>query len=433
MRGSGPPGARGLSGQVHVIGAGLAGLAAALDLAEAGRRVTVHEATGKAGGRCRSFHDAALGRRIDNGNHLILSGNAAVLSHARRVGAEDRLRELPAEFPFADLAPGAPVRRWTVRVPATPLGAGRPGGRPPGVGMGEAFAGVASLLAARRGRTVAEAVRGRGRMWRLFWEPMATAVLNMPPEEGSAALLRAALLRSFFRGAAACRPVVAPEGLGAALIEPALDRLAAMGADLRYREPVTSLGTNGGRATFLELPGGGVPLGPNDAVVLALPPQTAAGLVPGLPAPRPGLAILNAHFVVRPAAAEAAPPVLGLLGAEAQWLFRRGDVLSVTISAAERSSAWDMERNAALALLWSEVARALDLGGERPIASRLLRERGATFDQSPAGSAARPATRTRLANVVLAGDHVRTGLPATLEGAVLSGRAAARALLEERR
>lgn len=420
-----------------MIGAGLAGLAAALDLAEAGRRVTVHEATGKAGGRCRSFHDAALGRRIDNGNHLILSGNAAVLSHARRLGAGDRLRELPAEFPFADLAagpmPAGPVRRWTVRVPATPLGAGRRGARPPGVGIVEAVANVGSLLAARRGRTVAQAVRGRGPMWRAFWDPMATAVLNMPPEEGSAALLRAALLRSFFRGAAACRPVVAPEGLGAALVEPALERLAALGAELRFREPVTELGTSGGRATSLATPGGSAALGPDDAVVLALPPQAAAGLVPGLPAPRPGLAILNAHFVVRPEAAEAAPPVLGLLGGEAQWVFRRGDVLSVTISAAERSRAWDMERDDALDLLWSEVARALDLGGERPLAARLLRERGATFDQSPEGDAARPATRTSLANVVLAGDHVRTGLPATLEGAVLSGRAAARALLKKNR
>lgn len=415
-----------------MIGAGLAGLAAALDLVEAGRRVTLHEATGKAGGRCRSFHDAVLDRRIDNGNHLILSGNAAVLSHAERIGAGDRLRELPAEFPFADLAPSA-VRRWTVRVPRTLLGASRPGIRPPGVGSLEALAGVATLLAAGRGRTVAEAVRGRGPMWRAFWEPMATAVLNMPPEEGSAALLRAALLRSFFRGAAACRPVVAPEGLGAALVEPAVERLAALGTELRLRAPVTGLQVDGGRAVSLEVPGGRVALGSTDAVVLALPPQAAAALVPALPAPRPGLAILNAHFVVRPEAAEAAPPILGLLGSETQWVFRRGDVLSITISAAERSRAWDMERDAALDLLWSEVARALDLGDERPLASRLLRERAATFDQSPEGDEARPATRTALANVVLAGDHVRTGLPATLEGAVLSGRAAARALLEERR
>ena len=117
------------SGHVHVIGAGLAGLAAALDLSEAGVRVTLHEGSPKAGGRCRSYHDAVLDRRIDNGNHLILSGNAAVLSHARRIGAADRLEALPeAAFPFADLADG---RRWTVRVPRTPLGSLRPDARPP--------------------------------------------------------------------------------------------------------------------------------------------------------------------------------------------------------------------------------------------------------------------------------------------------------------
>jgi uncharacterized protein with NAD-binding domain and iron-sulfur cluster len=101
----------------------------------------------------------------------------------------------------------------------------------------------------------------------------------------------------------------------------------------------------------------------------------------------------------------------------------------VTISDAERSALWYQPRDAALDLLWSEVARALGLGDARPQARRLLRERAATFDQSPEGAARRPGTRTALANLALAGDWVDTGLPATLEGAVLSGQAAARALL----
>jgi len=417
-----------VKGHVHVVGAGLAGLAAALDLSEAGARVTVHEASPKAGGRCRSYHDAVLDRRIDNGNHLILSGNAAVLGHARRIGAADRLEVLPeAAFPFADLADG---RRWTVRVPRTPLGSLRTDARPPGVTPRAALGGVLGLLAAGPGCTVAEAVRDRGPMWRAFWEPMATAVLNMPPEQGSAALLRAALLRSFFRGAAACRPVLAPEGLGAALIDPALERLGEMGVDLRLRAPLAGLDAAGGRAEALAFGDGTVlRLGPEDAVVLALPPAALAELLAGLPAPRPGPAILNAHFRVSPGLAAGGPPLLGLLGAQAQWLFRRGDVLSVTISAAEGSPVWAMPRDEALALLWSEVARALDLGAATPLAQRLLRERAATFDQSPEGAALRPATRTALRNVVLAGDHVRTGLPATLEGAVVSGHRAAAALL----
>jgi hypothetical protein len=277
---------------------------------------------------------------------------------------------------------------------------------------------------------VAEAVRDRGPMWRTFWEPMATAVLNMAPEQGSAALLRAALMRSFFRGAGACRPVLAPEGLGAALIDPALERLEERGVELCLRSPLAGLDPGEGRAEALAFGDGTVlRLGPEDAVVLALPPAALAAALPDLPAPRPGPAILNAHFRVPAGLAAGAPPLLGLLGAHAQWVFRRGDVLSVTISAAEGSPVWAMPRDGALTLLWSEVARALDLGAAVPLAQRLLRERAATFDQSPEGAALRPATRTGLRNVVLAGDHVRTGLPATLEGAVVSGHRAAKAIL----
>ena len=417
-----------MKGHVHVVGAGLAGLVAALDLSEAGGRVTLHEGSPKAGGRCRSYHDAVLDRRIDNGNHLILSGNTAVLSHARRIGAADRLHILPeAAFPFADLADG---RRWTVQVPRTLLDAMRPDARPPGVTPAAALGGVLSLLASGQGRTVAEAVRDRGPMWRAFWEPMATGVLNMAPEQGSAALLRAALLRSFFRGAAACRPVLAPEGLGAALIDPAAARLQERGVAIRFRVPLAGIAVAEGRAGRLAFgDGSSVELGPQDAVVLALPPSALAEILPDLPRPAPGPAILNAHFRVAPELAAGAPPLLGLLGSNAQWVFRRGDVLSVTISAAEGSPVWAMDRDEALAVLWSEVARALDLGGATLLARRLLRERAATFDQSPSGAALRPATRTALRNVVLAGDHVRTGLPATLEGAVVSGHRAAKAIL----
>ena len=67
---------------VHIIGAGLSGLSAALKLSACGDSVIVHEATAFAGGRCRSYHDATLGMTIDNGNHLLLSGNRAALEYS---------------------------------------------------------------------------------------------------------------------------------------------------------------------------------------------------------------------------------------------------------------------------------------------------------------------------------------------------------------
>jgi protoporphyrinogen oxidase len=95
---------------VHIVGAGLAGLAAAVRLAGAGRDIVLHEASGHAGGRCRSYFDSELGCRIDNGNHLLLSGNRAALAYLDRIGAASSLIG-PAEprFPFCDLATG---ERW---------------------------------------------------------------------------------------------------------------------------------------------------------------------------------------------------------------------------------------------------------------------------------------------------------------------------------
>src|SRR5580692_3721640 len=99
---------------VHIIGAGLAGLSAALKLSARGDDVVVHEATAFAGGRCRSYHDASLGMTIDNGNHLLLSGNRAALDYLRDIGGTDRLAGPDhAEFPFVDFTSG---ESWTLRI-----------------------------------------------------------------------------------------------------------------------------------------------------------------------------------------------------------------------------------------------------------------------------------------------------------------------------
>jgi protoporphyrinogen oxidase len=98
---------------VHIVGAGLAGLAAATRLSVAGITVTVHEAANQAGGRCRSYHDPALDMMIDNGNHLVLSGNSSVLAYVEEIGAQDRLMgPQHAAFPFVDLATN---ERWSLR------------------------------------------------------------------------------------------------------------------------------------------------------------------------------------------------------------------------------------------------------------------------------------------------------------------------------
>src|SRR5215468_3943638 len=104
---------------VHVIGAGLAGLSCALRLAERGVNVRVYEAAGHAGGRCRSYFDQQLDRWIDNGNHLIFSGNGAARSYLQTIGAADSMIDPGrAAFPYFDLKTD---RRWTLTLNEGPL------------------------------------------------------------------------------------------------------------------------------------------------------------------------------------------------------------------------------------------------------------------------------------------------------------------------
>ena len=99
---------------IHIIGAGLAGLAAAVKLAPSEAKVVVHEATAYPGGRCRSYFDRTIGITIDNGNHLVLSGNHAVIGFAEAIGTAGSLAgPSAAEFAFVDLASN---EHWTLRI-----------------------------------------------------------------------------------------------------------------------------------------------------------------------------------------------------------------------------------------------------------------------------------------------------------------------------
>ncbi len=188
-------------------------------------------------------------------------------------------------------------------------------------------------------------------------------------------------------------------------MDPALAYLAAKGADIRI----------GSRVTALD---------PAQKTILAVPPWVAAELLPGLTVPDEYEAICNLHFVASVDPGEA--KFWGLLGGTAEWVFAKGDILSVTISAANRYA--EVENDALAATVWAELSRAFNLPPAIP-PYRLVREKRATFAATPAQLARRPPTRTQTPNLMLAGDWTATGLPATIEGAIRSGNAAALAFL----
>ncbi|MGH8722227.1 MAG: hydroxysqualene dehydroxylase, partial [Burkholderiales bacterium] len=306
-----------------MIGAGLAGLAAALALAARGRSVTLHEAAAQAGGRCRSYREPALGCLIDNGNHLLLSGNEAARTFLAEIGSENALTGPgDARFPFLDLESG---KRWTIRPGegALPWWIFDRARRVPETTSLD-YLEALKLAIAGPEATVAERVRSDGALYRHFWEPLTLAALNTEPQAGAASLLWRVLKDSFGRGAAACRPLVARDGLGPAFVEPALKRLAKLGVEIRFNRRLRAMERSDRSLTGLIFANETVALSEGDGVVLAVTPATARELLPDLAVPEESRPIVNAHFLlsdgfVPPIPFDGVSPLLGLFGGTAQW------------------------------------------------------------------------------------------------------------------
>jgi len=413
------------SGTVHIVGAGLAGLATAVALAKAGRRVALYESAEHAGGRCRSYFDAELGVRLDNGNHLLLSGNGSALDYLEMTGALGTF-EPPGEaaIPFVDLTSG---ERWVLRpnrgvVPWWVCCAGR---RVPG-SRARDYLAARRLKSAGAEETIVQRLDPAAPLFRRLWEPVAVAALNTSAAEGSALLFWRILAETLGKGADACRPMLPREGLSESFVEPALTMLSHHGAAVRFGDRLRAMEFDDKRLTRLDFDDESVALGSADEAVLAVPAAIAARLVPGLDVPEDHAPIVNAHY--RAAPAPGMPLLAGLIGGTAEWVFRKHGVISVTVSAADRLT--DQPADMLAAMLWRDVAVAFGLPADPVPPGRIVKERRATFRATPAQLARRPASAAPgWNNFRLAGDYVDTGLPATIEGAIRSGFAAAEAIV----
>ena len=415
---------------IHIIGAGLAGLSAAVELANSSARIFVHESAKVAGGRCRSYFDQQLGLEIDNGNHLLLSGNAHALKYLSTIGAEDRLTPSPqARFPFVDLRDG---RRWTIApspgpLPLWLLSRQR---RAPGANLRDHM-NMLKLLWTSGDAPIAERIDCKGPLYENLTRPFLLAALNTDPAIASSALARQVMRETLAKGAGSCRPMIAREGLSHAFVKPALVYLEKRNVSVAFATRLRAMSFHDRRAVALHFDDHDIELTPGDLVISAVPPNVAAALAPGLCTPDAFNGIVNAHFAIAPLTGM--PLMTGIVGATSEWLFAYRDRLSVTISAANHLLERPLEDLAIK--IWREVAQIA--GVEAPLPPwRILREKRATFTATPDQNSRRPGMRTAYANLLLAGDWTATGLPATIEGAIKSGVVAAseaRMQLQQRR
>lgn len=402
---------------LHIIGAGLAGLAAAVEAASRGFKVALYESSTVAGGRARSFYDEVLECRIDNGNHLILSGNSSVQHYLDLTGAKHTLcPQTQASFPFVDLTTG---ERWTVkpgkgRIPFWLFQKGR---GVPGATLRDVW-DVINVCFFSGDKSLRECVSSQRPFHKRFWEPLTLAALNTPVEQASASLLGAMLRESFLLGEAASRPMVVERGLSESFVDPALDYICTHGGQVSFKKRLTGLECQEERVCALRFGEDSVAISDNAAVILALPPWQMKHIIPSTPVPERFHAIVNVHFKVQAPHDHINTPFIGILNGISQWIFIKQNTVSITISAADKLV--DDSSESIAAKVWPEIVKVLDVGEAIPPV-RVIKEKRATFSQIPQALKLRAKNESSFSNLFIAGDWTDTQIPATLEGAIRSG------------
>jgi squalene-associated FAD-dependent desaturase len=438
---------------VLVMGGGFAGLSAATALAAAGHRVTLLEKRPVLGGRAYSYTDQTTGDVIDNGQHAMMGCYTEMFRFLDRIGATDKLAIQPGlRVDMLDPARGAGV----ISCPPLPnplhMGAGVLGYRLLGVGdrVRVLAGGLRLLLMKRRADarlaelTVDGVLDLLGQSMaarRAFWYPVAIATLNDDPAIASADLLAEVMVRAFFAGKDAARFVLSKVGLSDLYTTDACRFIEARGGRIETKAHVVGVGFRGDEVSHFELRDGRRLTAA--AYVSAVPPQGLFPLLPiairrSVPA-LGGIEHLTSSPIVsvhvwfdRPILSER--PFVGFVGTDTHWAFNR-DVISgrrerdrgylcFVISGAR--AIVDDDNDAIIARTLADLRRLVPASAAATVRhTQVVKEKFATMSPSVAAARLRPPTATPFDNFVLAGDWTDTGLPATIESAVMSGHRAA--------
>lgn len=447
-----------MSPHVLILGGGFAGLRSAVGLADAGVRVTVLEGRSGLGGRARSFVDPATGEVVDNGQHLFLGAYQQTLQFLKRLGTADRL-VFQDRLRVTFVRPGG--KRSVLDCPpwASPwhlfLGLFGFSGLswPEKLGVRRVleevrrFNGDGALPAKLDEETVEGWLIGLGQSEQIrsgFWYPVAIATLNEDPAKASALGLAAVLKALFCAPWPDARLGMACVGLSDLYAAEAQRIIEQEGGQVRVNCPVAMLEMEESRVNGVRLADGSVLEA--DAVVSALPPSALSRIVPPALVPRdPALGSL-ARFTSSPIISINLwfdHPItdalfVGFIGTRVQWLFNKEAILAragiqagyVTLILSAAHGHMDRSKEELVAMAMEDLENCFPRTRRvRLIRSQVVREREATISLSPGMNRYRPGPSTSVSNLFLAGDWTATGLPATIESAVLSGRLSAEAVL----
>ena len=435
---------------VIIIGAGAAGLSAALRLAESGIKVVVLEAGKFLGGRARSFMHSSTGLELDWGPHLFMATNPALRSLLERVGAADDVFFSPSLEVSYRIRESGLTRRTQLSFPegggvfAQLRGLHRWGG-PRFLEKINLLRGLSKIVSKsgdeNPGESMSDMLEGLGQKdeaVRWFWEPFARAVLNLPLEQGSAQLFKAVIREAFADGPKGAALGVPLKALGTLWANRAAQRIRHLGGEVRLQQPAVGFEVNNSKINGVMARARETL--PAAAVISAVPPDALGRLLgselgqqslfSNLGKLRPG-PIASAYFWLEEP--DEGPPFEAIVGEEWDWLFRpaaggEGAENLVCLLAGAEDSIASEERSIIESSARDCLNRMIPRNRVRDIL--VVRERAATWANGVAEQNYRLDTKTPIEGFFLAGDWTRTGLPATIEGAVRSGDKAAETVLK---
>jgi len=440
-----------------VIGAGFAGLSAAVALTQRGVRVTVLEGKPALGGRAYSFTDPDTGDFVDNGQHVLMGCYGETLDFLKQIGAYDQLvfhEDLEIEMLAG---PGQRATLKTARLPGPlHMTAALLGYRHLSIAERmSVMRGGLKLLAMRRfgggdlsRLTVAQLMDRLGqseRTRKCFWYPLSIATLNDVPEVSSAQLLAEVLKRAFFSRRSDSAFVYSRVGLSELYCTGAKQLIERGGGSVVSHSIVEMLELGAGSSVASVRLRDGRRIEASD-FISAVPAPQLLRLLPENAVADPffsrftGLSsspIICVHvWLDREVTAS---PFIGFIGTTTQWLFnkrqifaQRGEAhpgyLSFVISGARKLV--DRSNQELLDIVVNDLHALIPASrAAKVVKSMVLKEKNATMAPNLRSHELRPTAKTPIANFFLAGDWIQTGLPATIESAVISGRAAAAAVL----
>jgi hydroxysqualene dehydroxylase len=452
---------------VVVIGAGFAGLSAAVRLTARGRRVLVLEARSRLGGRATAFADAETGELVDNGQHVLLGCYTDTFAFLREIGAVENVHlqpqlsvsmidragrrsrlvcpQLPAPWHLLGGVFEWEALSWSDRFSmlrmAAPLKlAAREAAQRSSAAAGTAVA-TSQVIAASPGETVESWLVRHGqteRVREMLWRPLALAALNQPADRAAARTFARVLAEMFSANPSAASLGLPTKPLHLMYAEPARAFVERHGGEIRTGATATIRASDEG----VQSVEAGKERWQPRAVVSAVPWFALEQLIDGRPGPLADIVDAASRMAASPIATVNLwfdqpiidEPFVGLPGRAMQWVFDKrvafgGESSHLSLVSSGAESLVALPNDQLVAMAHRELLDALPpVRSARILRATVVRERHATFSLAP-GQPARPQTVTGVRGLYLAGDWIDTGLPATIESAVRSGHRAADAIL----